>query len=167
MNMRRLALNPATSPTAVEEILTEVDLILVMTVDPGFGGQELIPATLDKTRRIADLLASSGLTNVDLEVDGGAGATIAVADSAIFSSARPVSACMTALRAAAAQAAQARADPGEQECPRLRSVKNHDRPSKPACSRDHRGPGPALHRHDPHAVHGRRAGRELRPSPAR
>ena len=53
-----VALNPATSPTAVEEILTEVDLILVMTVDPGFGGQELIPATLDKTRRIADQLAS-------------------------------------------------------------------------------------------------------------
>ena len=97
---RYSALNPATSPTAVEEILTEVDLLLVMTVDPGFGGQELIPATLDKTRRIADLLASSGPTNVDLEVDGGihedtiaqalgAGATIAVVGSAIFSSARP------------------------------------------------------------------------------
>jgi pentose-5-phosphate-3-epimerase len=71
---------------------------------------------------------------VDLEVDGGihedtigqalgAGVTIAVAGSAIFSSARPVSACMTALRAAAARAAKACAGPGEQECPRLRSVK--------------------------------------------
>jgi ribulose-phosphate 3-epimerase len=114
-----VALNPATPAAAVEEILEDVDLVLVMTVDPGFGGQKLIPATLGKTHRIADLLARRGLSGVELEVDGGireetigqalsAGATIAVAGSAIFDAGRPVSACMTALRAAAARAAQAR-----------------------------------------------------------
>lgn len=66
-----VALNPATPPEAVEEILTDVDLVLVMTVDPGFGGQELIPSTLDKVYRITDLLASRDASSVDVEVDGG------------------------------------------------------------------------------------------------
>ena len=107
-----VALNPATPPEAAEEILTEVALVLVMTVDPGFGGQELIPSTLDKVRRIAELLASRGLTSTDVEVDGGiheqtiamaveAGATIAVAGSAVFDATRPVPACVSALRDAA------------------------------------------------------------------
>jgi ribulose-phosphate 3-epimerase len=114
-----VALNPATAPEAVEEILTEVALVLVMTVDPGFGGQELIPSTLDKVRRIAGLLASRGLTSTDVEVDGGiheqtialaveAGATIAVAGSAIFEPTQPVPACVTALRDAAARTATSR-----------------------------------------------------------
>ena len=128
----RVALNPATPPAAVEEILADVDLVLVMTVDPGFGGQKLIPATLEKTRRIADLLAGRRLSKVDLEVDGGihedtigqalsAGATIAVAGSAIFGTNQPVSACMSALRTAAARAVLARGRPDEQERRRLRS----------------------------------------------
>jgi ribulose-phosphate 3-epimerase len=128
-----VALNPATPPAAIEEILADVDLVLVMTVDPGFGGQRLIPATLGKARRIADLLANRRLSGVDLEVDGGiheetigqavdAGATIAVAGSAIFDAGQQVSSCITALRAAAARAAQARPDAGDQERPPLRSV---------------------------------------------
>jgi ribulose-phosphate 3-epimerase len=128
-----VALNPATPPTAVEEILADVDLVLVMTVDPGFGGQQLIPATLGKARRIADLLAREGLSGVDLEVDGGIyeetigqalgmGATIAVAGSAIFAAGRPVPACLAALQAGAARAARAPADPDEQERPPLKSV---------------------------------------------
>lgn len=56
-----VALNPATSPEAVEEILTEIALVLVMAVDPGFGGQELIPSTLDKVRRIAGCWPAGGL----------------------------------------------------------------------------------------------------------
>jgi ribulose-phosphate 3-epimerase len=107
-----VALNPGTPLTAVEEIVTEVDVLLVMTVDPGFGAQPLIPATLGKVRRAAALLAARDMDGAGIEVDGGiheetiaeamtAGATIAVAGSAVFSAARPVSGCLAALRAAA------------------------------------------------------------------
>jgi ribulose-phosphate 3-epimerase len=107
-----VAVNPATPLAAVEEIVTEVDVLLVMTVDPGFGAQPLIPATLGKVRRAAGLLAARDLDGVGIEVDGGiheetiaeavtAGATIAVAGSAVFDAARSVSGCLAALRAAA------------------------------------------------------------------
>jgi ribulose-phosphate 3-epimerase len=89
-----VTLNPATPLSALEEILGDVDLLLVMSVNPGFGGQQFIPSTLDKiarARRLLDRLGSRAL----LEVDGGvkvenaadiiqAGADILVSGSGIF-----------------------------------------------------------------------------------
>jgi len=84
------ALNPGTPLAAVEEVAGELDLLLVMTVDPGFGGQKMIPAALDKVRRAHELWP-----RLTLEVDGGidagnareavlAGAAVLVAGSAVF-----------------------------------------------------------------------------------
>lgn len=89
-----VALNPATPLSMVEEVLTEVDMILVMSVNPGFGGQKFIPSVLDKLARLRHELDKRKLT-VDLQVDGGinaatapqviaAGANILVAGSAVF-----------------------------------------------------------------------------------
>lgn len=89
-----LALNPATPLVAVEEVAPMLDLLLVMTVNPGFGGQAFIPATLDKVRRARALLDQLG-AHAELEVDGGvkpdnvgtlveAGARVVVVGSAIF-----------------------------------------------------------------------------------
>ncbi|CAH0120116.1 MULTISPECIES: ribulose-phosphate 3-epimerase [unclassified Paenibacillus] len=90
-----VAINPATPLAAVEEILDDIDLILVMTVNPGFGGQKFISGTLSKIRRLRSLLNEKGLQHVHIEVDGGiqaetapevyaAGANVLVAGSAIF-----------------------------------------------------------------------------------
>ncbi|PXF58766.1 MAG: ribulose-phosphate 3-epimerase [Deltaproteobacteria bacterium] len=87
-------LNPATSPSTLEYILADLDLVLVMSVNPGFGGQHFIPSSLDKIRNLRKLLASLD-HYVPIEVDGGvnsqtiedvvsAGADICVAGSAIF-----------------------------------------------------------------------------------
>ncbi|MCB1883537.1 MAG: ribulose-phosphate 3-epimerase [Geminicoccaceae bacterium] len=87
-----VALNPATPIDAVEHVLERVDLVLVMTVNPGFGGQSFIPAMLEKVRRLKARLAGSGVL---IQVDGGinpdtahavvqAGADALVAGSAIF-----------------------------------------------------------------------------------
>jgi ribulose-phosphate 3-epimerase len=89
-----VALNPGTPVTDIEYVLDRTDLILVMTVNPGFGGQAFIPAMVEKVRRIAALIAGSG---IHLEVDGGvtpktapslaaAGANVLVAGSAVFKS---------------------------------------------------------------------------------
>jgi ribulose-phosphate 3-epimerase len=89
-----VTLNPATSISTVEEILPYVDLVLVMSVNPGFGGQSYIPTSTDKIRRLRAMLDSIG-SKAELEVDGGikagnaaeianAGATVLVAGSAIF-----------------------------------------------------------------------------------
>ena len=89
-----VALNPATSLAVVEEVAPMLDLLLVMTVNPGFGGQSLIPATLDKVRRARAMLDRLG-ARAELEVDGGikpdnvgelaaAGARVVVVGSAIF-----------------------------------------------------------------------------------
>lgn len=89
-----VALNPATPVDTLRDILPELDLVLVMTVNPGFGGQSFIPATLDKTRRMRKLMDRVG-TSARLEVDGGvspdnaaslvaAGADVLVAGSAVF-----------------------------------------------------------------------------------
>ncbi|MFI5261485.1 MAG: ribulose-phosphate 3-epimerase [Candidatus Limnocylindrales bacterium] len=110
------ALNPATPLSALEEVLDELDLALVMTVEPGFGGQVLIPATLDKVRRLRAMLDERGLGDrVALEVDGGvhagtigaaqaAGATLAVAGTAVFNSDGSIAANLRVLRAACAAA---------------------------------------------------------------
>ena len=89
-----VALNPATPLETVRYILPKVDMLLIMTVNPGFGGQKLIPYTLDKVREAKNLVKQSGC-KTDIEVDGGinlenveeamdAGANIIVAGSAVF-----------------------------------------------------------------------------------
>ncbi|MBR1623458.1 MAG: ribulose-phosphate 3-epimerase [Pseudobutyrivibrio sp.] len=93
--MAGVALNPATPVASIEYVLDKVDMVLIMTVNPGFGGQKLIPYTLDKVRELNSLAAEKGL-KLDIEVDGGinletieaaldAGANIIVAGSAVFS----------------------------------------------------------------------------------
>lgn len=90
-----VALNPATPVSAISCLLEKVDMVLIMTVNPGFGGQKLIPYTIDKVRELKQLLDEKGL-KTDIEVDGGinlsnvrevmeAGANIIVAGSAVFS----------------------------------------------------------------------------------
>lgn len=87
-----VAINPGTPAGAVEPVLDEVDLVLVMTVNPGFGGQRFISAMLEKIRRIRTLIAGRGIR---IQVDGGitpetapaaiaAGADVLVAGSAVF-----------------------------------------------------------------------------------
>lgn len=89
-----VSINPATSITVLDEILPEIDLALVMTVNPGFGGQKFIESTLNKILRLRAELDRRRL-NVELEVDGGintvtaprvvaAGATVLVAGAAVF-----------------------------------------------------------------------------------
>jgi ribulose-phosphate 3-epimerase len=89
-----VALNPATPLSALEEVLPLIDLVLVMTVDPGFGGQEYIPSSTTKVQRLRRLLNAIG-SHAHIAVDGGiyphnvaevvrAGATVIVAGSAIF-----------------------------------------------------------------------------------
>ena len=91
-----VTLNPATPLSSVEEILGEVDLLLIMSVNPGFGGQEFIPSVLEKLRRARTMIDQRG-AKVELEIDGGikvenitvmaqAGADILVSGSAIFQS---------------------------------------------------------------------------------
>ena len=90
-----VAINPATPLWTLEEILEDIDMVIVMTVNPGFGGQSFIEGGLDKIRRLHEMISKRGLS-VDIEVDGGvklsngkelleAGAHILVAGSAIFS----------------------------------------------------------------------------------
>lgn len=87
-----IALNPGTPEEAIRYVLDDIDLVLVMSVDPGFGGQSFIPGTLDKIRRIRGML---GGATVDISVDGGvtdanvrqvveAGASVIVAGSSVF-----------------------------------------------------------------------------------
>ena len=90
-----VVLNPSTSLTTIEEVLTEVTQVLLMSVNPGFGGQAFIPSTVDKVRRLRAMLDARGLQAVDIEVDGGinattskqvvaAGANVLVAGNAVF-----------------------------------------------------------------------------------
>ena len=65
-----VAINPATPISAIEEILDDIDMVLVMTVNPGFAGQKLVPRTLDKVSRLRKLLDESGRQAVSIEVDG-------------------------------------------------------------------------------------------------
>ncbi len=89
-----VALNPATHPASIEYILPMVDLVLLMTVNPGFGGQTLIPEVLPKIKAVKRMLEERGL-GAEIQVDGGinsntagavakAGANVLVAGSAIF-----------------------------------------------------------------------------------
>lgn len=92
--MAGVALNPATPLNVLDCILPEVDMVLIMTVNPGYGGQKMIPYTLDKIRELREIITRRGLS-ADIEVDGGvkidnvdrflaAGANVIVAGSGIF-----------------------------------------------------------------------------------
>jgi ribulose-phosphate 3-epimerase len=109
-----VAINPSTPLTAVEEVLRDLDLLLVMSVNPGFGGQTFIPRSESKIKEVRALLDRAG-NAAPVEVDGGvdlaniarvvsAGARMIVAGSAVFHSADPERATRD-LRAAAAAAA--------------------------------------------------------------
>jgi ribulose-phosphate 3-epimerase len=106
-----VSLNPGTSVGLITEILPAVDLVLVMTVNPGFGGQTFIANTLDKIARLRAELDSRKL-NVELEVDGGintetapqvikAGARVLVAGAAIFNGKQTVAEAMKKIKASA------------------------------------------------------------------
>ncbi len=107
-----VALNPATPLGMLEEILPYADLVLIMTVNPGFGGQRFIRSMLPKIARLRDWVARDGYT-ASIQVDGGiapdtagsvaaAGATQLVAGSAVFAAGVPVAAAVRRLREAAA-----------------------------------------------------------------
>jgi len=104
-----VSLNPGTPIKALREVLPSVDLVLVMTVNPGFGGQPFIEAMLDKVARLRVELDKKGLA-AELEVDGGinaevapkvvrAGARVLVAGAAVFNSGQTVSQALKKLRA--------------------------------------------------------------------
>lgn len=89
-----VVLNPATPVQWIEPILEELDIVLLMSVNPGFGGQKFIPSVLNKIKQVKDLAIQKGVT-LEIEVDGGvneqtaplcveAGATILVAGSAVY-----------------------------------------------------------------------------------
>ena len=111
-----VTLNPATPVESLAEILPYVDLVLVMSVNPGFGGQSYIPSSTAKIAKVRRMLDERGLVHVELEVDGGivpanahaavaAGATALVAGSAVFNRAASVAENLRRLRAAAEGAA--------------------------------------------------------------
>ena len=105
-----VVINPASPAAVLEEILPDVDQVLVMTVNPGFGHQHFIHTTLPKIRRVREMI-EQGKLGCDVEVDGGidaataplvvaAGANVLVAGSAIFGEGDEVASAMTRLRAA-------------------------------------------------------------------
>ena len=113
-----VVLNPSTPAAALEAIASDLDFVVVMSVNPGFGGQKFIPQSLDKIRRVRALLGAAG-SSAPIEIDGGvdasnieslaaAGATIFVAGNAIFGTPDP-EAATRALRARAERAVRAEA----------------------------------------------------------
>jgi ribulose-phosphate 3-epimerase len=103
-----VALNPASPLALIEEVLAEVDLVLLMTVNPGWGGQAFLPSVLPKIRRLRRMLDQQGLA-AELAVDGGisaetaplvveAGARVLVAGSAVFRHADGVAAAMALIK---------------------------------------------------------------------
>ena len=105
-----VALNPSTSITAIEDVAADLDVVLVMSVNPGFGGQRFIPHTIAKIRRVRELLDRTN-SRAAIEVDGGidletigevvaAGATLLVAGHAVFGRGDPTAATRALRRAA-------------------------------------------------------------------
>ena len=105
-----IALNPATTLTSIEEILPYVDLVLIMSVEPGYGGQSFIQSSLDKISRLRKILDNKKL-NAELEVDGGitvdnapgivkAGANVLAIGSSIFNAKKGISQTMQLFRKA-------------------------------------------------------------------
>lgn len=94
-----VTLNPATPLVMLEDVITDVDMVLLMSVNPGFGGQSFIPAMVDKTRRLREMIDKSGSSAL-IEIDGGvnertgallaeAGADVLVAGSYVFNAKDP------------------------------------------------------------------------------
>ncbi|NRQ56663.1 MULTISPECIES: ribulose-phosphate 3-epimerase [Brevibacillus] len=90
-----VVLNPATPVSTIEPVLADLDMVLLMTVNPGFGGQKFIQSVVPKIKELRQLLNERGLGHVEIEIDGGvnvetarlceeAGATVLVAGSAVF-----------------------------------------------------------------------------------
>ena len=105
-----VAINPSTPVFMLQDMLPFIDLLLVMTINPGFGGQDFIPETLPKIAEARRMVQERGLS-IDIEVDGGvhagtipqmvhAGANLLVAGSAVYSKTRPVSETMRTLKQA-------------------------------------------------------------------
>ena len=97
-----IALNPHTNINSIEEVIAEADLVCIMSVNPGFGGQKFIPSSLGKISRLKELILKKGLTTL-IEVDGGvtienahaiinAGADVLVAGNTVFGASDPVQA---------------------------------------------------------------------------
>jgi ribulose-phosphate 3-epimerase len=110
-----VTLNPATPLVTLEEILGDVDQVLIMSVNPGFGGQKYISASTSKIARLREMLHERDLDSVEIEVDGGistatigevvrAGATLCVAGSAVFNQKASISDNIKALQKAIQQA---------------------------------------------------------------
>jgi ribulose-phosphate 3-epimerase len=108
-----VVLNPSTPPVAIEEVAGDVDFVLVMSVNPGFGGQKFIPKSLQKVAAIRAILDRAGNARAPIEIDGGvdlsniarvvdAGVEIVVAGSAIFNTPDPTAATRALKDAAAA-----------------------------------------------------------------
>ncbi|HEX8228702.1 MAG TPA: ribulose-phosphate 3-epimerase [Chloroflexia bacterium] len=104
-----VALNPATPIASLEEILEYIEMVIVMTVNPGFGGQEFIEPMLPKIERLRKMLDERGMTTFDVEVDGGiheetiaravsAGANLLVAGSAVYGDKEGVAHAMEKLK---------------------------------------------------------------------
>ncbi len=106
-----VVINPATSLSTLDEVLQYADYVLVMSVNPGFGGQKFIPASIEKVRRLRNMIEERGLST-RIEIDGGidlsniekvaaAGAEIMVAGTAVFGAGDPASAVRGLLNATA------------------------------------------------------------------
>ena len=111
-----VGINPATPASVLEEILPDLDQVLVMTVNPGFGHQHFLESTLPKVRQVAQMIERIN-PDCELEVDGGideatapmaiaAGANVLVAGTSVFGAAKGVATAMESLRVAVAQIAQ-------------------------------------------------------------
>ena len=107
-----VSLNPATPASVLEEIAPYLDMVLVMSVNPAFGGQRYIPTSTDKIRKVRTLLDGAGAEGAEIEVDGGidpdtagrvagAGATVLVAGAAVYRGPGTVAENIAAIRAAA------------------------------------------------------------------
>jgi len=110
-----VALNPATPLVLLDDILPEIDVALLMSVDPGFGGQKFITSTIDKVAHLRQTLIGRELERIEIEVDGGvgesniaeltrAGMTIAVAGTSVFNGRRSVTESIRVLQTACAAA---------------------------------------------------------------
>lgn len=106
-----VALNPSTPVESIRDVVSELEMVLVMTVNPGFGGQKYIPGSAGKLRRTVALLREEGREGMPIQVDGGvdvktaptvaeAGATVLVAGSAVFGHEEGAGAGVRALRGA-------------------------------------------------------------------
>ena len=95
-----VAINPGTPVEVFEDIIADLDLALIMSVNPGFGGQKFIPNAINKTKRLAEMASKAGNAALKIEIDGGvtmanaadlyhAGANVLVAGSFVFASADP------------------------------------------------------------------------------